>query len=210
MTSNATVGLKKMSKTEPNEWLQWITSSQTLDELRGNYDGWAETYDATVSGVWDPVPVAAAAMLAKYVNNRQSVILDVGAGTGLAGVALATFGFTNIIGMDISPAMLAKAAERDVYQSLVACSIGDESFTNLEPASGIIATGVFAENHAGPAELRTLQESVASNGVIVFTVRQSFLPEIQDVLEQPEWECIESTIMPIYDDPICLLAYQIH
>lgn len=199
-----------MSKTQPNEWLEWICSSQNIDELRENYEQWAETYESDVEGVWSPVPISAALMLAKYMLDKRKVILDVGAGTGLVGLALAKLGFEQIIGIDISPSMLHKAEVKGVYRSLVCCSIGDEFFGNLEKASGVIATGVFAKSHAGAAELRRLPECIESEGVLIFTVRQTFLPELQDVLEQPEWTFLDEQVMPIYSDPIHLLAYAIH
>ncbi len=198
-----------MSKQEPNEWLKWICSSQNFDELVENYDRWADMYETDVGEVWKPVPLAASSMLAKYMVNKKGTILDVGAGTGLVGIALAKLGFEQIIGTDISPGMLTKAAEKGVYKSLVCCSIGDEKFRNLEMASGIIATGVFAESHAGSAELKKLQDNIEPEGVLVFTARQSFLPKLQEVLEQPEWTLINSKVMPIYEDPIYLLAYKI-
>ncbi|MGB3509650.1 MAG: methyltransferase domain-containing protein [Microcoleaceae cyanobacterium] len=198
-----------MSEIETNKWLKWICSSQNFDELVENYDRWADMYETDVGEVWKPVPLAASLMLAKYMANKQEIILDVGAGTGLVGTALTQLGFEQIIGTDISPGMLTKAAEKDVYKSLVCCSIGDEQFRNLERASGIIATGVFAENHAGSAELNKLQDNIQPQGVLVFTARQSFLPQLEKVLDQPEWTLIDSKVMPIYDDPINLLAYRI-
>ncbi len=198
-----------MSKIQPKEWLEWICSSQNLDQLRQNYDQWADQYDADVGGVWDPVPTAAAFMLAEYMNDKQGVILDIGAGTGLVGVALAELGFEEIIGIDISPAMLSKAAAKGVYSSLECCSIGDQTFRNLGRAKGMIATGVFAESHAGSAELNQIQDSIEPEGIFVFTARQSFLPQLQAVLDQPEWTLIDSRVMPIYDDPMYLLAYKL-
>ncbi len=198
-----------MSEIKPKEWLQWICSSQNFDELRENYDQWADQYEADVGGVWEPVPLAAALMLAEYMGDKQGVILDVGAGTGLVGVALARLGFERIIGIDISPGMLTQAGAKGVYNSLACCSIGDETFRNLERASGIIATGVFAESHAGAAELSTLQESIELEGILVFTARQSFLPKLQEVLDQAQWTLIDSKVMPIYEDPMHLLAYKI-
>ncbi len=206
----STIDGKKFSEIQPNEWLKWICSSQTFDELRQKYDQWAETYDAEVGGVWAPVPVAAAFMLAEYMDDKQGLILDVGAGTGLVGVALAALGFEQIIGVDISPAMLSQAAAKGVYSSLLCCSIGDEAFRSLQKVSGIIATGVFAEAHAGEAELGALQERIEPEGVLVFTARQSFLHELQQVLDQPEWTLIDCKVMPIYDDPIHLLSYKIN
>lgn len=199
-----------MSEIQPNEWLNWICSSQNFSELTENYDRWADTYETDIGGVWEPVPIAAAIMLAEYMDDKKGTILDVGAGTGLVGVALAALGFEQIIGIDLSPAMLTQAAAKGVYSSLVCCLIDDERFRNLGRASGIIATGVFAESHAGPAELSILQESIESEGVLVFTARQSFLPKLQEVLEQPEWTAIGSKVMPIYEDPMHLLAYKIH
>lgn len=198
-----------MSKIQPKEWLEWICSSQNLDQLRQNYDQWADQYDADVGDVWEPVPTAAAVMLAEYMNDLQGVILDIGAGTGLVGVALAELGFEDIIGIDISPAMLSQAGAKGVYRSLVCCSIGDETFRNLPKANGMIATGVFAQSHAGPAELNTLQDCIESEGILVFTARQSFLPQIQPLLDQPEWTVIDSRVMGIYDDPMYLLTYKI-
>lgn len=194
---------------KPNDWLKWICSSRDLDELGKNYDQWSDKYEADVRQVWEAVPRTAAWMLSKYIDDKQSLILDFGTGTGLVGVALAALGFKQIIGIDISPGMLTKAAEKGVYSSLVCCSIGDEQFKNLDKANGIIATGVFAQSHAGPAELSKLQEIIKPDGIVVFTVRQSFLSKLHEVLEQPEWALIDSQVMPIYDDPIHLLGFKI-
>lgn len=199
-----------MPETLPNEWLKWICSSQNPNELRKNYDQWAATYEIDVGGVWKPVPLAAALMLSEQVSNKRGVILDVGVGTGLVGMALAELGFDDLIGIDISPGMLEQAAEKGLYRSLVCCAIGDERFGNLERANGIIATGVFAETHAGSAELRALQEKIEPAGTLVFTARRSFLPKIQNTLDQPEWTLVDAKVMPIYDDPVHVLAYRIY
>lgn len=198
-----------MSQDLVNEWLKWICSSENSDELRDNYNYWADEYEADVAGVWEPVPLAAAMMLSAHIENKRDVILDVGAGTGLVGAALAALGFEQIIGIDISPSMLAKAEAKNIYSSLVCCSIGDEIFKNLNKASGIIAAGVFADSHAGSAELSIIQENIESEGILVFTARENFLPQLQEVLEQPEWTLIDSKIMRIYEDPTHLLAYKI-
>jgi predicted TPR repeat methyltransferase len=46
-------------------------------------------------------------------------ILDAGCGTGLAGPLLRSLGTTTLSGVDLAPAMLKKASERQVYDHLV-------------------------------------------------------------------------------------------
>lgn len=192
----------------PGEWLSWICASRDLDELRHNYDQWAETYDASVEGVWGIVPQAAAAMAVSSMGDERGLVLDVGAGTGLVGVALASLGVTQIIGVDLSPAMLTKAEDKGVYRSLVCCAIGDEVFRGLERVRCVVATGVFAQNHAGPTELDALAEQVEPEGLIVFTTRQSFLPELAEVPKRRAWALVDTKTLPIYDDPMHLVAYR--
>ncbi|MDJ0601752.1 MAG: hypothetical protein QNJ37_23265, partial [Crocosphaera sp.] len=66
---------------EAKQWLKWICSSQDLDELGQNYDQWSDKYEADVSEVWEAVPKTAALMLSKSIDDKQSLILDFGAGT---------------------------------------------------------------------------------------------------------------------------------
>lgn len=198
-----------MSNPQSNQWLQWICTSENPNELREKYDQWAVTYETDIADAWNSVPPNAAHLLAKYMGDKQKNILDVGVGTGLVGVELAALGFDSLSGFDISPGMLAQADEKKVYRSLQCCSIGDPCFMNLEKAAGIVATGVFAENHAGPSELGMLKTKIEPEGILVFTARQSFLPKLQDVLSQTGWSLLEQKMMPIYDDPMYLLAYRI-
>ncbi|MEB3182527.1 MAG: hypothetical protein VKL59_26345, partial [Nostocaceae cyanobacterium] len=72
-----------MSDIQPQEWLEWICSSQNLAKLRENYNQWADCYEADISKVWELVPKTAALMLAEYLEDKQGKIFDLGAGTGL-------------------------------------------------------------------------------------------------------------------------------
>ena len=201
---------------KPNEWLNWICASADRNELSQNYDKWAETYEADIASAWKDVPTTAAEMLSRHLSQRLELfdpnvpLLDVGAGTGVMGAALAKLGFTNIIGFDISASMLAQAEQKGVYRSLICCAIADEQLNDLEPVAGAIATGVLAERHGGPEDLQIIQRKIRRGGIFVFTVRKSFLPHLQTVLDQPGLTKLETKLMPIYDDPMYLLAYQIH
>lgn len=198
-----------MSNMKPEQWLEWICASEDHDALTQNYDQWAKQYESDVSGVWDVVPNAAAAMLASLIADKQSLILDIGAGTGLAGLALHALGFRHIDGMDISPSMLEIAEAKSVYRNLYCCAIDALTLDDEEMPQAMIATGVFADKHASADDLIRLGTLFQGRGVMVFTARASFLDEISPVLNRPEWHLTDSRILPIYEDPIHLLACHI-
>ena len=198
-----------MSQMKPDQWLQWICDSSSTEELTKNYDQWAEKYEQDVLEVWDGVPKAAAALLAEYIDDTSKLILDVGAGTGLTGAALHALGFSQIHGMDISAQMLDKAKAKSIYNSLYCCAINALQLHGSERPHAMIATGVFADKHGNADDLLHLSRQLRDGGMMVFTVRESFLSEIRPIIDRPEWELKKSITLPIYQDPMYLLAYHI-
>ena len=51
-------------------------------------------------------PQETVSVMKKYVFNKNSKILDAGCGTGLVGIELKKYGYTNIEGVDFSQNML--------------------------------------------------------------------------------------------------------
>ena len=82
------------------------------------FDDFAERFDHQLV---DMLGYEAPALLADMIASRRErfdAILDLGCGTGLAGPHLARFG-GRLTGVDLSSAMLAKAAQRGGYDTLV-------------------------------------------------------------------------------------------
>lgn len=192
-----------------HEKFQWICTSETSQELEGKYDRWAEAYEADIVDFWHTVPTTAAKLLARYIPEPEALILDLGAGTGMVGVALAELGFTNLSGSDISQKMLDQAAEKQVYRELQHCPLAAIAPDLLAQAAGMLAIGVFAEAQAGAEELKLIQTHAQPDSITVFTSRQSFLPQLQPVLESADWTLLDSQILPIYEDPMHLMAYRL-
>ena len=76
-----------------------------------HYDSIASNYDAIYKrlGYPDPKKVAQMAeihVMARGLDKTTVRVLDLGCGTGLVGKELATRGFKNIVGLDISSAMM--------------------------------------------------------------------------------------------------------
>ncbi len=88
------------------------------DYIVTHFDRFADVFDRQLVDVLQyRVPIKLTRMVAAR-EKRIGRALDLGCGTGLAGSELADLGGA-LVGVDLSPAMLAKAAERGVYDRLV-------------------------------------------------------------------------------------------
>lgn len=122
-------------------------------EVRALYRDWAETYeDNFVTAQGYQLHEAVAAGFAAL--GGQGPVLDVGAGTGLGGVALAQRGVAPVDGLDLSPQMLDEARAKGVYRDLIAADITKP--LNIGPYAGVVSAGTFTFGHVGPEGLVNL------------------------------------------------------
>lgn len=142
---------------------------QTPEDSVKLYGDWAETYDAsfaTASGY--QLPEAVAEAFAR--GGGQGPVLDVGAGTGLVGMALHELGIGSIDGTDISSAMLAEAALKDCYENLFE---GDMTgVLDVEDATyhGIVSAGTFTHGHVGPEAFDELLRVADKGALFVLSI----------------------------------------
>ena len=143
---------------------------KNVDEVRGLYRDWAESYDSNISDDQGyETPKRCAEALARHCPVGSSV-LDIGCGTGLSGAALAAVGFATIDGFDLTAEMLTKARGKNVYRDLREVDMtGDLPY---EPASydAIVLCGVIGQQHAPPDRLGVLLRLVKSSGYCVFSL----------------------------------------
>ncbi len=132
----------------------------TPDDSRTLYAAWADTYDSSFIEAND------------YVYHRQIAevfcrdfrggsVLDVGCGTGVVGVELYSLGVSVIDGIDISPEMLAEAADknhdgRKVYRNLVEADLTRTINIVDDMYEGLVSAGTFTHGHLGPDSLHEL------------------------------------------------------
>ena len=82
-------------------------SLKTPEDSINLYRSWASTYDSDFAKQNDyRSPLEIAKYYDKYSNNKDTPILDVGAGTGLIGECLNVNSYREIDAIDISPEML--------------------------------------------------------------------------------------------------------
>jgi SAM-dependent methyltransferase len=105
------------------------------------YGEWAESYEQTVAvGLDRPL----LERLARVPWQAASPAADLACGTGRTGAWLAERGVAAIDGVDLTPAMLARAAERRVYRSL---RIADVAATGLPGGAYALCTMALADEH---------------------------------------------------------------
>ena len=140
--------------------------------VRHLFDEYASGFEAHLRGELEYlVPEQMERALASWVEAHKGklAILDLGCGTGLAGSRFHSRA-SRLVGVDLSPKMLAKARERGVYTELVE----EEAVAHLERARAtydlILAADVF--NYMGDLApvLRATLTRLRAGGRLAFSV----------------------------------------
>lgn len=145
---------------------------RTPDDNRALYRDWAATYEREFTEARGYVYHLEVARLFASAAPApvDGPVLDVGCGTGIVGVALRELGIETIDGIDISPEMLAEAAQKQTYRSLTeadltrALAIADDTY------AGITSVGTFTHGHLGPEPLRELVRVTSPRGLFAIGI----------------------------------------
>ena len=130
-------------------------------------------------------------------------LLDVGAGTGLLGVALAAAGVGPVDGIDISPDMLGLARAKGCYRHLVEADLTAALPPLPAPYRGITSSGAFTHGHLGPEVLPPLLDLCAPGATVAFSVNsgvwtaRGFDAALQALA--PRIAALTVAVEPIYD-----------
>ncbi|MEL6688804.1 MAG: class I SAM-dependent methyltransferase [Pseudomonadota bacterium] len=155
-----------MSKDPDLDAAYGLSGPQSVKEL---YASWAETYDASfaASQGYDLHRQVAAHFVRA---GGRGPVLDVGAGTGLVGEALAALGIKDIEGTDLSPEMLAVAEAKGCYSRCFAADITQPLDIPNDTYAGVTSAGTFTLGHLGPAPLEELIRITRPDGLFAITV----------------------------------------
>ena len=160
------------------------------DEVRFTYRDWADTYDSELLDEFGyQAPNAAVETLQKHLPSLDSVILDMGCGTGLVGELLHSLGYRHLDGLDLSPEMLEKAKARGIYRTLGEADL-TETLEIEQIYDAVICVGVFSHQRSQAFDLVKLFAGLKPNGVLVATVNGKGWRDIgwETLLEQSKRE----------------------
>ncbi len=148
-----------MNSTDAADPYEAITSAKRAyavgsspEAMRAFYDTWSTTYDDDFGEAGGYIyPAQVANIYLSQANSDDVPIADVGCGTGLVGLALASSG-RPVDGFDVSLGMLAKAGDKHVYRELIEA---DLTIGPKQPSAygAVVSSGTFTVGHLGPDAL---------------------------------------------------------
>lgn len=137
------------------------------------YSEWAEDYDDRMESVLGYLaPRLMAEKFAGALADRNSVILDVGCGTGLTSHYLIEQGFRTCDGVDLNPQMLEKSRARGIYRDLIEADITAPIDLPSRHYDGIISSGTFTLGHVGSQPIPELVRLLKPGGILGCTVHR--------------------------------------
>lgn len=158
--------------------------ARSTDELRSLYAQWAARYDHDVyevAGVTGTDRIVE--LLVAHLPSADVDVLDIGCGSGAAGVRLRRRGITPIDGVDLSPEMLAfadatgaygRCVEADLRERLAAPGpVGDRRY------GACVSAGTFVAGHVGADAVAHVLELLEVGAVIAWVVHESMWPAVQ-------------------------------
>src|SRR6202050_4539094 len=154
------------------------TPAMTQTYVRRLFDQYAARYDASLTERLDyrgPALLRTAVesvMRAAKRPMRFGSMLDLGSGTGLGGAAFRPF-VDWLVGVDLSPAMIAQAATKGLYDRLVpsdiAACLADE-IVDRAAYHLVLAADVFVYVNDLAPIIASIARVLASSGILAFTV----------------------------------------
>ena len=138
--------------------------------VRGLFDKFAPHFDRDLVDRLDyRTPEALAALISRHLAPapKSLSILDLGCGTGLAGVALAPLA-RSLTGLDLSPGMLAQAKRRGIYAELMEADLVSTRYPH--PFDLVVAADVL--NYLGdlaPA-FAAIDGALLPGGALAFSI----------------------------------------
>ena len=175
---------------------------ETPDDNRRLYADWAATYDAGFAADMDyQLPRMVGLIFCEAFKGRGPV-LDVGAGTGLVAQNIPIRGMLEIDGLDMSPEMLAVAAQKGLYRKTIEADLTQD----LDIADGtygaVVSSGTFTHGHVGPDALDELLRIARPGAIFVLAVNaEHFVArgfEAKLAMLEPHIEALQKHDVNIY------------
>ena len=155
-----------------------IYKLKTTEDIMKYYDEWGKNnkYDQDMIEWNYTAPKETVSVFKKYVTSKDIKIFDAGCGTGLVGVELKKFGYTNIEGADLSKKLL-DLVPKGIYNKLEQIDLNKPLNKKNNIYDAALCVGTFTFGHVKSPALDELIRIVKNKGLISFTVNEGIYEE---------------------------------
>jgi len=155
-----------------------IYKIKTTKELLKYYQDWTcnNKYNKDMVDWNYTAPQETVKVLKKYALNKNFKILDAGCGTGLVGIELKKYGYSNIEGIDFSQNML-DLVPQSVYKKIEKIDLNNTLEFKDNTYDIVMCVGTFTYGHVKPHALDELIRITRSKGLICFTINEGIYEE---------------------------------
>ena len=115
-------------------------------------------------------------VLRKYALKKNSRILDAGCGTGLVGIELKKYGYSNIEGVDFSQSML-DFVPQNIYKKIEKIDLNKPLKFKNNIYDIVMCVGTFTYGHVKPHALDEIIRISKNKGLVCFTINEGIYEE---------------------------------
>ena len=155
-----------------------IYNLKTTEEIMKYYDEWGTNnkYDKDMVE-WDYTgPKETVETFKTYANNKEIKIYDAGCGTGLVGVELKKYGYTNFDGVDLSQKLL-DLVPKGLYKNLSKVDLNKSLNIKDNEYDAVLCVGTFTFGHVKPPALDEFIRITKNKGLLCFTINEGIYEE---------------------------------
>ena len=175
-----------------------IYKLKTSEELLKYYQDWAgnNKYNKDMVNWNYTAPQETVSILKKYAFNKNFKILDAGCGTGLVGIELKKYGYSNIEGVDFSQSML-DLVPQGIYKRIEKIDLNKPLKFKDNMYDVLMCVGTFTYGHVKPKALDELIRITKNRGLICFTINEGIYEEygfdkkIKELSDSKSWNVKE-------------------
>ena len=175
-----------------------IYKLKKTDEVMKYYDEWGKgnKYDKDMVDWNYTGPKETSQALVKHEKNKNAKIYDAGCGTGLVGLELKKYGFSNFYGADLSQKLL-DLVPKDLYQKLDKVDLNKKIQEKDNYFDVVMCVGTFTFGHVKPPALDEFIRITKNKGLICFTINEGiheeygFDKKIDQLKKENKWKEIE-------------------
>ena len=173
-----------------------IYKLKTTEDIMKHYDMWGDKYDKDMVEWNYTGPQETVNIFKKHALSKDIKIFDAGCGTGLVGIELKKFGYTNIDGADLSKKLL-DLIPKGFYNKLEQIDLNKPLNKKSNIYDAVLCVGTFTFGHVKPPALDELIRVVKNKGLICFTVNEGIYEEygfdkkIKELSDKKAWDIKE-------------------